>query len=73
MYSAAWCGFCKKAKSHFIANRIPFVEHDVEKDQRAKRRYQKLGANAVPVILYKGRRMHEFSESGFKRIYRNGT
>lgn len=73
MYSAAWCGFCKKARRYFIANRIPFVEYDVDKDMRAKRRYKKLGASGVPVILFKGRRMNGFSEAGFRRIYRNGA
>ncbi len=73
MYSAVWCGFCKKARRYFVANRIPFIEYDVDKDMRAKRRYQKLGANGVPVILFKGRRMNGFSEAGFKRIYRNGS
>jgi glutaredoxin len=73
MYSAEWCGFCKKARKHFSANRIPFVEYDIDRDQRAKRRYQKLGAKGVPVILYKGRRMNGFSEAGFKRLYAQDT
>jgi len=73
MYSAAWCGFCKKARRYFVANRIPFVEYDVDKDMRAKRRYQKLGASGVPVIFFKDRRMNGFSEAGFRSIYRNGT
>ena len=73
MYSASWCGFCKKARNYFIANRIPYIEYDVDRDQNAKRRYKKLGANGVPVILYKDRRMNGFSEQGFKSIYRNGA
>ncbi len=72
MYSTAWCGHCKKARQYFIANRIPFVEYDVDKDFSAKQRYQKLGARGVPVILYKERRMNGFSEAGFKRIYHGG-
>jgi glutaredoxin len=69
MYSAAWCGYCKKAKSYFMANSIPFTEYDIDKDKAAKRRHKKMGATGVPVILYKDKRMNGFSESGFKRIY----
>ncbi len=42
MYSTVWCGFCKKAREYFVANRIPFVEYDVDKDIQAMRRYKKL-------------------------------
>lgn len=73
MYSATWCGYCKKARRYFVANQIPFVEYNVDKDRRAKRRYQKLGANGVPVILYKGKRMNGFSETGFRHFYKNGV
>ena len=31
MYSSEWCGVCKKAKTYFNANDIPFREYDVEK------------------------------------------
>lgn len=69
MYSAEWCGYCKQAKKYFLANRIPFVEYDIEKNQQARQRYARLGATGVPVILYKGKRMNGFSKAGFQNIY----
>jgi len=69
MYSAPWCGYCKKAKRYFIANQIPFTEYDIDNDPRAKQRHKNMGATGVPVILYKGKRMNGFSEAGFKRFY----
>lgn len=71
MYSASWCGYCKKARKYFRANRIPFVEYDIERNKQAYRRYKKLGAKAVPVILYKGQRMNGFTVEGFNRIYKS--
>lgn len=73
MYSADWCRYCKQAKKYFLANRIPFVEYDIEKNQHARQRYARLGATGVPVILYQGKRMNGFSEAGFKRIYEGET
>ncbi len=73
MYSTSWCGYCKKAKKYFIANQIPFIEYDIERDGKAKRNYTKLGATGVPVILYKDQRMNGFSVKGFKRIYEAGN
>jgi glutaredoxin len=70
IYSASWCGVCKKAKTYFRRNGIPFTEYDIEKGTRAKRMYKKLGATGVPVIIVGRKRMNGFSEAGFNRIYR---
>lgn len=70
MYSASWCGVCKKAKKYFRRNGIPFREYDIEKSTKAKRMYTKLGATGVPVILVGRKRMNGFSEAGFKHIYK---
>lgn len=72
MYSASWCGYCKKARRYFIAKGIAFTEYDIERNKSARRQYKKLGAKAVPVILYKGRRMNGFTVKGFNRIYQDG-
>jgi len=69
MYSTDWCGYCKKARKYFRANNIPFIEYDIEKDGKAKRRYKEMGARGVPVILVGKKRMNGFSEGGFERIY----
>ena len=70
MFSASWCGVCKKAKKYFRRNGIPFTEYDIEKSKKAKRKYKKLGATGVPVIIVGRKRMNGFSEAGFKRIYK---
>jgi len=43
MYATSWCGYCKKARRYFKENRIDYVEYDIEKDKRAKRKYDLLG------------------------------
>ena len=70
MYSTSWCGYCKKAKTYFSKNNIPFTEYNIEKNSRAKREYKKMGATGVPVILVGKKRMNGFSQKGFEAIYR---
>lgn len=70
MFSASWCGVCKKAKAYFKRKGIRFTEYDIEKGSKAKRLYSQLGATGVPVILVGKKRMNGFTESGFERIYR---
>lgn len=71
MYSTTWCGYCKKARNYFIANKIPFEEYDVENTERGRRDYKKLNAKGVPVILVGKQRLNGFSEASFKRLYKS--
>lgn len=51
MYSTAWCGVCKRARSYFEEKRIAFVEHDVDEDRQARAEYERLNPRrSVPTI-----------------------
>lgn len=69
MYSAEWCGVCKKAKEYFKKENIRYTSYDIDKSRSAKARYKKLGAKGVPVIFVGKRRMNGFSVAGFNRLY----
>ncbi len=69
MYSADWCGVCKKAKKYFRANNIPFKDYDIDKSSKGKKDYKKLGAKGVPVILVGKKRLNGFSAATFDSIY----
>ena len=70
MYSANWCGVCKKARRYFEKQGIDYKEYDVETSARGKSDYKKLGAKGVPVILVGKQRMNGFSVDGFEKLYR---
>lgn len=70
MYATSWCGYCRQARTFFRANRIDYVEYDIEKDRSARRRYDALGGVGVPVILIGQKRMNGFTEAEFNAIYR---
>ena len=69
MYSAAWCGYCKKARLFLQKNNIAFQERDIEKSRRAKADYKKLGGKNIPFFSYKGQTHRGFSEQGFMQFY----
>ncbi|KPJ94953.1 MAG: hypothetical protein AMJ53_04020 [Gammaproteobacteria bacterium SG8_11] len=71
MYSTSWCGYCRKARNYFKANKIAFEEYDVETTDRGKRDYQNLGTGGVPIILMGNKRMNGFSVSKFERFYQD--
>lgn len=52
LYSVAWCPHCKEAKEYFTANNIPFINKDVELDEKAMEELtKKYKSQGVPVIV----------------------
>lgn len=51
LYSTSWCGYCRKARAYMNQNNITFVEKDIEKDRRAKAKYDQLGGRGVPFLV----------------------
>lgn len=71
MYSAVWCGVCKKARRYFIDNGIAFSEFDVETSQQGREDFERLGGRGVPIILVDDARMNGFNATRFAQLYRN--
>jgi glutaredoxin 3 len=52
LYSVAWCPHCKEAKEYFTRSNIPFINRDVEVDERAMEDLSvKYNSQGVPVIV----------------------
>jgi glutaredoxin len=74
VYSATWCGFCKKAKAWLKDNGVPFVERDVEKTPGAQAELdQKLKAagvpgGGIPVIDWGGTIVMGFDQAALERL-----
>lgn len=69
MYSTSWCGYCRKARTLFTQQNIPFKELDIEKDPQAMAAYTALGGHGVPLILIDNEQMTGFDVRTFKRLY----
>lgn len=74
VYSAVWCGFCKKAKAWLTERGVPFVERDVEKTPGAQQELSgKLKAagvpgGGVPVIDWAGTIVMGFDVAAMERL-----
>jgi len=69
MYGASWCGYCRQARNYFQQNGIRYVEYDIETNNRARREYDSIGGNGVPVILVGEKRINGFSVESFQAVY----
>lgn len=72
IYTAAWCGVCKAAKSYMSQKGYPFTDRDIEKDPSAKAEMvAKVGGNVgIPVIDVGGQIMVGFDRSALDRMVR---
>jgi glutaredoxin 3 len=65
IYTTTWCGFCKMAKNYMLQLGIPFVEKDVEQDEKAAHEsVEKSGQMGVPVIDVNGTIILGFDRPG---------
>ena len=65
LYSVAWCPHCKETKEYFTQNNIPFINRDVEIDEKAMEELTgKYKSSGVPVIVI-GTGKHEVVVKGF--------
>ena len=78
MYSASWCGVCRKASAFMNENGIAFVEKDIEKDKKAGREYaeklKRVGKTSagVPVFDVGGQILTGFDGATLLRLARGG-
>lgn len=52
LYGTTWCGYCAAARRYFADNGIAYRDLDIEHDAEAKRQYDVIGLQGVPVIVY---------------------
>jgi glutaredoxin len=69
MYSASWCGVCKRAATYFRAKGIPYRDYDVETSAKGRADFKRLGGRGVPIILVGEARMNGFSPAHFEQLY----
>ncbi len=69
LYATSWCGYCKKARQYFQRNHIKYIEHDIEKSQLARRQFDTLGGQGVPLIVMGDKKMSGFSALNFEQLY----
>ncbi|PKM05124.1 MAG: NrdH-redoxin [Gammaproteobacteria bacterium HGW-Gammaproteobacteria-6] len=63
LYSAAWCGYCDKAREQLTRQGTPFQELDIELSAEGRRQYDALGGRGIPLLKVGSRLIHGYSAS----------
>lgn len=78
VYSATWCGYCKKAKAWLKEHNVPFIERDVEKTEGAaaevaqKLKTAGVPGGGIPVIDWGGNIVVGFDVPQFEKLLQAG-
>ena len=70
LYSADWCGACRKAKRYLGKKGIDYEERDIDDPRWTEELLRKTGRRAIPVIDVGGRILTGFSTSGYDALLR---
>lgn len=72
LYSAEWCGACKKAKRWLAAHDVDYELRDIDDPRWADELVRRTGRRAVPVIDVEGRILTGFSAQGYEKLVASG-
>jgi glutaredoxin len=70
LYSADWCGWCQKAKSHLDAKGVNYVIRDIDEARYLKELVSKTGQKGIPVLDVGGKIATGFSPERYDELIR---
>lgn len=69
LYSAVWCGYCKKAKAYLAGKGIAYREVDIDTNDGMAAFAQVGGGKGIPLLLAGGQRIQGFSTSAYDGLF----
>lgn len=72
LYSAAWCGYCTKAKAYLDAKRIRYSEVDIDTEAGLASFSQAGGGKGVPLLVAGDKRIQGFSVASYDALFGKG-
>lgn len=73
LYSADWCGWCKKAKQHLDRKGINYEIRDIDHPDNLAELVAKTGQNGIPVLDVGGRVVKGFSPERYDELIASRT
>jgi len=71
LYTTRQCAHCRQAKAFLQKHKVRFMEFDIERNQRAFKEFQRLGARGVPVIMVGSIKVDGFNPKKLEQILRS--
>jgi glutaredoxin len=69
LYSAAWCGYCKMAKSYMASKGISYQEVDIDTNSGMAAYAKAGGGKGIPLLLAGGQSVVGFSPAAYDALF----
>lgn len=69
LFTAAWCGYCRKAKAYLAEKNIRYQELDIDTPDGQQSFVQAGSASGIPLLLAKGKRVQGFSKGAYDAFF----
>ncbi len=67
IFTTSKCVYCKVAKKYFSNKNISYKEYNIEQSSEGKKKYSKLNANGVPIIIVNGKQINGFNKQAINK------
>jgi len=68
LFTASWCGHCKRAKAHLASAQINYVEYDIEHVDGMRAFIGAGGSGGVPLLVAGDRRVQGYSSAAYEQL-----
>lgn len=68
LFTASWCGFCRKAKAYLARKQVSYTEYDIETPEGMQALVRAGGGQGVPILFWRGQKVRGFSESAYEAL-----
>jgi len=69
LYSAAWCGYCRKAKAYLGQKGIGYQEIDIDTAAGREDFARSVGGGGIPLLLHNGQRVQGFTTVAYDALF----
>ena len=73
LYSADWCGWCKRAKSYLDAKGVNYVVRDIDESRYLDELVSKTGQKGIPVLDVGGKIVTGFNAARYDQLIREAA
>ncbi len=68
LFTARWCGYCTRAKTHLAASQVSYSEYDIESPDGMRAFIEAGGRGGVPLLVAGDRRIQGYSVAAYDRL-----
>ena len=68
LYSATWCGYCRRARAYLAQHAIDYENFDIDTPE-GRDEFERAGKGGIPLLVGRGRKLRGFKVEGYDAFF----